>query len=352
MRVFLGILIGIFLGFALISAQILQAQDEEDEGDGIGIAPETTPNNPHVPDAIWSIAWSPDSSKIAYGIGASTSQCNLSNNDYSVHVIDVSISVEFSSLGESNTCPVTNLDWSPDSSIILSGSQYDAAVWQIHNGQYIGSIVARADIDLFTDHDWSPNGNLIASMSEANYTVRVWNPLTGEETNSFDMEGDYSTSLTWSPDSRHIAIGSTTIEIWDVVTETQVQPYFTTAASHLTWSPDGTRLGADFGYEYQVVIFDMTNGNLLKAFDGHTELINQVSWSPDSRYLASASDDGTVRIWDAETGEAVDVFEYGGEVYSVDWSPDGEYLAFGGSSSDGQDAELEIVPFEVTEEAE
>jgi len=59
-----------------------------------------------------------------------------------------------------------------------------------------------------------------------------------------------------------------------------------------------------------------------------------VAWSPNSVRLASASNDGTVQVWEASTAREVftqrHYFTYGGHykwVRALDWSPDGECIA-------------------------
>jgi WD40 repeat protein len=49
--------------------------------------------------------------------------------------------------------------------------------------------------------------------------------------------------------------------------------------------------------------------------------------------LASSSDDNTVRVWDAVTGQQVDVIQSTERVDTVDWSPDGSKLAYNGAGS-------------------
>jgi WD40 repeat protein len=74
-----------------------------------------------------------------------------------------------------------------------------------------------------------------------------------------------------------------------------------------------------------------TDGGLL-TLRGHTNTVKAVTFSPDGRRLSTASWDGTVKVWDARTGQEVSSFRWftGAQASYFAFSPDGRRLAIGG----------------------
>lgn len=126
-------------------------------------------------------------------------------------------------------------------------------------------------------------------------------------TSSIEGHAEAVISVAFSPDGRYLASGSgdTTVRFWDIYTETPQH----TCKGHkhwvlcIAWSPDGRRLASGCKNS-QICIWDPATGlQMGKTLTGHAKWITWLSWKPlhldpESRFLASSSKDGTVRIWD------------------------------------------------------
>lgn len=95
----------------------------------------------------------------------------------------------------------------------------------------------------------------------------------------------------------------------------------------LAFSPDGAVV-ASASNDGTVSLWNPLNGDELHILTGHTQAVHGIAFHPTEPLLASASGDGTVRLWNSETGEALAILDAkDGWMGNVLFSPDGSLLA-------------------------
>ncbi len=137
------------------------------------------------------------------------------------------------------------------------------------------------------------------------FTVGLWDATTGDalvEPQTYDAPGQGFLRAEARAAMTAMREGSNGLLIADL------------AAPSLQWTPvDGYAEPRQFsasGLYYRtsrgLALLDPASGSPTRmAFDGHTTLINDIAYSPDGARLASASDDGTVRVRDTATGQTL-----------------------------------------------
>ncbi|KAK8741135.1 hypothetical protein OTU49_002514, partial [Cherax quadricarinatus] len=96
------------------------------------------------------------------------------------------------------------------------------------------------------------------------------------------------------------------------------------------FSPD-TRIIASASFDKSIRLWSGLNGKFLGVLRGHVCGVYQVAWSADSRLLVSGSKDSTLKVWNMSTKKIeIDLPGHADEVFTVDWSPDGQRVVSGG----------------------
>lgn len=79
--------------------------------------------------------------------------------------------------------------------------------------------------------------------------------------------------------------------------------------------------------DFTVNILDLETRRIVRRFSGHRGQINDMTFSPDGRWLITASMDCTIRTWDLPSGSLVDCFLVDAAAVSLSMSPTGNFLA-------------------------
>jgi len=92
------------------------------------------------------------------------------------------------------------------------------------------------------------------------------------------------------------------------------------------WSPQGSMIAVNIG-GMGIIILNPIDGSTLHTLTGHTARVQDAGFTEDDQYLATASADQTIRIWEASTGELISIHRgLGRPATSVAWLPKKDHL--------------------------
>ena len=180
---------------------------------------------------------------------------------------------------------------------------------------------------------FSPDGHRIASCCSSDGALHIWDADTRQPIR--DLQTDSASGpLAFSPNGHRIAASYRgTVRLWDPDTGQPIVDRFSgpsTSVTSVAFSPDGQRIvtGADKYPDHVLQLWNADTGQPIgQPLTGHDDPVTGVAFSPDGHFIASASDDKTVRLWNADTGQPIgEPLTHDDPVTGVAFSPDGHLI--------------------------
>ncbi len=207
--------------------------------------------------------------------------------------------------------------WSPDGQRLAVGlGDPVVQVRRASDGEVLAS--CRGHKQRITSVAWHETGKLATASLDK--TVRVWDPLTGQQLFALPQQPGKVDAVAWSPDGLKLATGGEKpdpqsptavlglIRIWDVSSAGSSPELLLTIPAHqasvpaIAWSRDGTQIISGSA-DKTLAIWDAASGRKLQSLQGHTDGVTCLALSPDGSWLVSGSADTTLIIWDLQTGQ-------------------------------------------------
>ncbi|MBN1120891.1 MAG: PD40 domain-containing protein [Anaerolineae bacterium] len=307
-------------------------------------------------------AFSPDSSRLAYGSGNSVVVRNIQSGAIETSLVGHSDEVtaavfvtddllasgskdakvilwnlatgEVVKVLEGHESTVYTLAVSPDGQILVTSSKKtqdsvaQTILWDVLTGEKLTTIDAHYIAPVF-----SPDGTLLAARNEKDYIVDIRDASSGQLLRRLDTF-DSAASVAFSPDGYLFVASRETDAIYKVNPTTGqivvILDGFTSSVDRAVFSSDGSQLltaNSELG-EPSITLRDLESGQIVLKLAGFAEegLID-AAISPDGSLIAAASySDDCVYLWDTSTGELINTFS--GYYAEVEFSPDGRWLAY------------------------
>ena len=257
-----------------------------------------------------SMSFSPDGTTIASG-----------QESGSIRLWDVATRTNTATLN-GHRREVLSVAFNLDGKVLASASA-DGTVklWDVETGTVSATI--RGDRCQAACVAFSPDGTVLAS-GWTNRTVTLWDVAAERTTATFNRHRDWLSAVSFSPDGRILASASEDgdVFLWDLATgnATAISGH-TEAVWGMAVSRDGTTFASHSGTtKGKVNIWDAATGLKKVTRGGHDNVVRSISFAPNGATLASASSDGTVRLWDLHTHGTIGTLHHAFQLRSVSFS--------------------------------
>jgi WD40 repeat protein len=296
-------------------------------------------------DAVWEVSFSPDSQKIASA---------SNDNTVKLWMVDKATNGTLLNTFAGHQDVVRSVAFSHEGKMIASGSDEGTVkLWDLR-GTALKSLTHNNQVYTVA---FSPDGKTIATAWGHGW-VTLWN-RDGTVRKTEQSQYGAVTEIAFSPNSQVMATasGDRSVKLHNLDStskkfmEGKVLEGQTGDTAHpevlgMSFSSDGKIIAtANYSRAVQigaVQLFNSSDGKLLKTLDKQQSPFWDVSFSPDGKTIAAASNDGMVKLWRSDGTFIKTLPGHEGAVHSVAFSPDGKIIATANYSKEKKSGAVQL----------
>ncbi|KAL7693902.1 putative coatomer alpha subunit, anaphase-promoting complex subunit 4, WD40 [Plasmopara halstedii] len=221
--------------------------------------------------------------------------------------------------------PILDASWKDDFTFATCSSDMSICVARV--GETKADVVLRGHKDAINSVKWDPSGRYLASCSD-DYTLKIWDPFKANDLNVIADESVVTAENNENSKKDTELDEATSAALLFTLQEhkKEVYTFRWSCTGPGTSLPDQQLTLASASFDGTVKLWDADSGVCRRTFD-HQYPVYGVAFSPNGEYLASGTVGGMVNVWSLKDGSLVKTYQANGDIYEVNWNKDGDQIA-------------------------